>query len=345
MPASSPPDQLIGIVGLGRVGSHAARQLRTASVPLRVYDTDRATRSLVLASLRPIDKVAEPNGGPATTVILATPAGDHAEMARPLVESGVSVISTSDDPTDVQELLSLDRAARDSGVTVVAGAGMSPGLSCLYARFAGNEFSDVRELAVWCTGTAGPACARRHHRALQQPGSALIDGRWVEKRGSSGRDLTWFPGALGARDCYRGALAEPILWHRLFTSAERISARVSATRRDRLTSRLPMLRRPHPDGGPGGFRLEVRGLVGDRFHTEVVGAAVYPSVAAGTVAAVIALHLQAAGSLVGAMGAGEVLDDPRPLLHELHRRGVSAARFHGSSAVAKPSVAPNLDTG
>lgn len=345
MPASSPPDRLIGIVGLGRVGSHAARQLRTADTALRVYDIDRATRSLVLDSLRPIDGPAEPNGAPATTVILATPAGDHAALARPLVQSGISVISTSDDPADVQELLSLDLAARDSGVTVVAGAGMSPGLSCLYARFAGNGFSDVRELSVWSTGTAGPACARRHHRALQQPGPALIDGRWVQRRGSSGRDLTWFPGALGARDCYRGALAEPILWSRFFGSAERISARISATRRDRFTSRLPMLRKPHSDGGPGGFRLEVRGLVEGRYHTEVVGAAVYPSVAAGTVAAVIALHVQEADPPVGAMGAGELLDDPRPLLRELHRRGLRAARFHGSRAVPVRTLGRVLDSG
>lgn len=330
MPENSPAPDPIGIVGLGRVGSHAARQMRTSDVPLRVYDNDRNQRRLVLDTLRAVDGLAEPNGAPAGIVILATPAGDHGALARPLVQSGVTVISTSDDPADVEDLLGLDRAARDAGATVVAGAGMSPGLSCLYARFAGLKFTDVRELGVWTTGTAGPACARRHHRALQESGRALIDGRWVEKRGGSGRDLTWFPGALGARDCYRGALAEPVLLHRLFPEAERISARIAATRRDRLTNRLPMLRRPHADGGPGGFRVEVRGLTSDGFHTEVVGAMAYPSVTAGTVAAVLALHIHAAEVPHGAMGAGEVVDDPRPLLHELHRRGIAAARFHGA---------------
>ncbi len=316
----------IGIVGLGRVGSHVARQLRSGTAPLRVYDIDRNQRSTVLAALRPGDAVAEPNGGPGTTVVLATPAGNHAEFAAPLIRSGVSVISTSDDPADVHDLLTLDDLARSNEVTVVVGAGLSPGFSCLLAAHAARRFLDVRELSVWTTGTAGPACARRHHRSLQQPGLARIDGQWVEKRAGSGRDLAWFPGALGAHDCYRGALAEPVLLHRLFPNAERISARTSANRRDRFTSRLPMLRAPHDDGGPGGFRLEVRGITTEGYHTEVVGIMAFPSVASGTVAAVAANFVHHSDSPAGVFGVAE-LGSPALFLHELHQRGVTAARL------------------
>ncbi|NNF54496.1 MAG: hypothetical protein HKN03_08645 [Acidimicrobiales bacterium] len=320
----------IGVVGLGRVGSHAARQLRTGTAPLRVYDIDRARRTAVLAALRPGDGVAEPNGGPGTTVVVATPAGNHAEFAAPLIRSGVSVISTSDDPADVQDLLTLDELAKSNEVTVVVGAGLSPGFSCLLAAHAARRFLEVQELSVWTTGTAGPACARRHHRSLQQPGLARIDNRWVEKRGGSGRDLAWFPGALGARDCYRGALAEPVLLHRQFPKAERISARTSANRRDRITSRLPMLRAPHDDGGPGGFRLEVRGITSNGYHTEVVGIMAFPSVASGTVAAVAANWVHHSDSPAGVVGVAE-LGAPAQFLTELHHRGLTAARFLGIS--------------
>lgn len=330
MPRSSEITEPIGVVGLGRVGSHAARQLRTAPAPLVVFDTDRTRRRLVLDALREEDAEAEPNGGPAHTVILATPAGDHGETAAPLVRSGVSVVSTSDDPADVHALLALHDQAIESGCTVVAGAGLSPGYSCLHARYAARHFLEVHELSVWTTGTAGPACARRHHRALQSPGHALIDGEWVEKRGGSGRDLTWFPGELGARDCYRGDLAEPFLLHRLFPAAQRISARTSATRRDRLTGNLPMLRRPHVDGGPGGMRVEVRGIDQAGYRTEVVGSVGFPSVAAGTVAAVAALSVHFDSPPTGALGVAELQPDPSAMLEELHRRGLTAARFEGN---------------
>jgi hypothetical protein len=264
-------------------------------------------------------------------VILATPAGRHATIAASLVRSGVSVVSTSDDPRDVRRLLDLDAIAVDNGVTVVAGVGLSPGYSCLQALHAAQDFSSVEELSVWTTGTAGPSCARRHHRSLQQAGHVLIDRQWVKKRGGSGRDLTWFPGELGARDCYRGALSEPILLHRLFPGVQRISSRTSATRRDALTRTLPMLRRPHPDGGPGGVRVEVRGLDPEGgYQTQVRGAMVSPSVAAGTVAAVAALEIHSHSPRTGAMGVAEMAADPGPMLAELHRRGLTAARFEGA---------------
>ena len=42
-------------------------------------------------------------------------------------------------------------------------------------------------------------------------------------------------------------------------ACERVTARVAASRRDRLTARLPMLRPPHPEGLIGAVRVEVRG--------------------------------------------------------------------------------------
>ena len=116
------------------------------------------------------------------------------------------------------------------------------------------------ELHIAVHGTAGPACAREHHQALQGWAVGWHDDEWIERSpAGSGRELCWFPEPVGARDCYRGELPDPLLLHRSFPDIGRISARVSATRRDRFTARLPMLSPPHREGGIGALRVEARG--------------------------------------------------------------------------------------
>ena len=191
--------------------------------------------------------------------MVATPVGNHAELAAEMLTAGSHVVSISDDPDEVGALLDLDQLARDNDRALVVGAGFCPGLSCVLARYAADQLDQVDAINVSRAGTAGPACARQHHHALKSDGRDWRDGTWVLRRGGSGRDLAWFPDPIGARDCYRGALPTPLLLQREYPDAMRISARMAATRRDRLTGRLPMLRRPHRDGGPGAIRVEVRG--------------------------------------------------------------------------------------
>ncbi len=94
-------------------------------------------------------------------------------------------------------------------------------------------------------------------------------------------------------------------WSTRSPGIERVTARLAATRRDRFTARLPMLRRPHPEGDVGAVRVEVRGRRGDRRDVRVLGVMDRPGVAAGAVAAVAAV-LAAGGELqrTGAGGPG-----------------------------------------
>jgi hypothetical protein len=237
----------------------------------------------------------------------------------------------SDSVDDVRALLALDTAARAAGVSVVVGAGFGPGLTCLLARHAGTLFDVVDEVHVAKLGTGGPACARQHHIALA--GSALDwrDGGWITRRGGSGRELCWFPEPIGGEDCYRAALPEAVLLEPAFPTACRITARVAANRRDRLTAHLPMLRRPHPEGVIGAVRVEVRGTRQGARAVEVLGALDRPAVAAGAVAALAALA--AVRGDLNRRGAGGLaeLADPLPFLGALAERGVKAAVFEGAS--------------
>jgi len=329
----------VAVVGLGATGSHLARQLAEPAVErITLHDPDdrrvAAVRGAIGAGAGGGVEVATGRPDPADppdVVALAGPTGTHFDLARALLDAGSHVVSTSDDPVEVEQLLALDALAMERRRSVVVGAGFCPGLSEILARFAADQLDRVGGISVATAGTGGPACARQHHRALKRDARDWRGGHWEIRRGGSGRDLAWFPDPIGARDTYLGALASPLILQRTFPDAERISARVAATRRDRFTIRLPMLRRPHRDGGPGGIRIEVRGRSGTSVETLVYGVMDHPSVAAGTVAAVAALAAAREQAPLGANGLAR-WDEPAALLTELHRRGVRAATFTGQLA-------------
>jgi hypothetical protein len=239
------------------------------------------------------------------------------------------VVSTSDAVGEVRSLLALDDDAHRRDLHLVVGAGFSPGLSCVLAALAARAFDVVDEIHVAKVGTAGPACARQHHRALGEHVFDWRDGKWEERSGGSGRELCWFPDPVRAVDCYRAATPEAILLVPAFPGVSRVTARMGANRRDRLTARLPMLRRPHPEGDLGAIRVEVRGMQGQARDDRVLGVIDRPAIAAGAVSA-LACRWVASGRLLRA-GAGGLatLVDPAPFLAVLAERGVRVAIFEG----------------
>lgn len=338
-------DPTVAVIGTGATGARAARQLVSSEgvgrVVLRDVDDERV--SAVARSLGPVAEVDRSPHLDARTpdvAVLATPAGTHADAARALLAHGTSVVSVADSVEDVRELLDLDAEARERGLSVVVGAGFSPGLSCILARHAASTFTVVDEIHVAVMGTGGPECARQHHRALAGWSVDWRDGGWVTRRGGSGRELCFFPDPVGGRDCYRAARPEALLLAPVFPGVSRVTARMAATRRDRLTARLPMLRKPHPEGGPGGVRVEVRGRQGEARHVRVLGAMDRPAVAAGAVAAVAVAHVLE--GTVTRSGAGSLAElvEPVPFLSELARRGVKAAAFEGSATATTGFVRP-----
>ena len=114
------------------------------------------------------------------------------------------------------------------------------------------------------------------------------------------------------------------------------TVRVAANRRDRFTARLPMLRRPHPEGGVGAVRVEVRGRRGSGRDVAVLGSMDRPGVAAGAVAALAAAWI--GDAQLGGPGASGLAPRvaPVPFLAELARRGVKAASFVGADAAQPP---------
>ena len=327
---------VVAVVGVGNSGAHAAHALRRLrpGVALALIDRDRDKAIAMAAILGEDATVAESLtalGEPPEIVLLCVPTGLHRTLAETALGRGAHVVSIGDSIADVRTLLALDGRARSADRAVVTGAGFSPGLSCVLARHAAALFDEVHEITVAKSGTGGPDCARQHHRSLYDSRWEWRDGRWLRLQGGSGRRLAWFPEPIGALDCYRAALAEPFLLQRAFAGSRRVSARVAATRRDRLTGWLPMLRPPHPDGGPGGLRVEMWGERNGVVEVVVYGAADHPARVAGSLAAVVAGGLLDGTLPSGrAYGLAEVVD-PTATLTALASLGVVASVFEGAA--------------
>ncbi len=326
----------VAVVGLGAVGARSARQLASTPEVERVLlrDRDQARLDEVASSLGEtavVETSAPEEPLQADVAVLCTPAGEHASAARHLLSEGIPVVSTSDANVDVRALLDLGPEAEVRGVTVAVGAAFSPGLTCVLARHAASQFDEVDEVHVARLGTGGPACAHQHHQALRGRAVDWRDGGWVHRSAGSGRELCWFPDPIGAADCYRAELPDALLLRQALPGVNRITARLAANRRDRLTARLPMLRPPHPEGGPGAVRLEVRGRRNGAQAVQVLGAMDRPGVAAGAVAALVAVRIVEGDLPTGAAGLAALVD-PVPFLAELSRRGVKVATFEGANA-------------
>jgi saccharopine dehydrogenase-like NADP-dependent oxidoreductase len=322
------------LVGLGAVGTRVAHGLVNAqgieSLVVLVRDPRQAA-----TTLKEFDGGIEIRKGgvddlPGADVTIVAASQSVRRVAEAALAGGSHVVCVSDDPSDVKGLLALDGRARAQERTLAIGAAMAPGLSCVLAAYLRRDFDTVDELHVASAGTGGPACARRHHAALAAIAVDWEDGEWRRRSGGSGRELVWFPEPVGGADCYRASLADPLLLVPAFPGCRRVTSRMEATRRDRLTSWLPMLRPPHPEGLAGAVRVEVRGWLDGRVETKILGVAIPPAVAAGAVAARTALWA-GAGRLArhGAAGLAELVGAPGVFLAELAPAGVTVTAFEG----------------
>ena len=322
------------LAGLGAVGARVATALAASDVidSLVVVQRDPSRAAAALAGLRRSVDVrrAGIEDVPQADVTVVTAPGGGVRRAQAALAAGSHVVCVTDDPVEVRGLLGLDAFARAQQRTLVVGAAMAPGLSCVLAGQLRASFDRVDEVHVASVGTGGPECARRHHTALASMAVDWEDGEWRRRPGGSGRELLWFPEPVGGADCYRAGLADPLLLVPAFPGCRRVASRLAATRRDRVTSWLPMLRAPHPEGLVGAVRVEVRGWVGGRAETKILGTSVAPAVAAAAVATQAALWV-CTGRMArsGAAGLAELVTVPGAFLRELAGCGITVAAFEG----------------
>ena len=325
------------LAGLGAVGARVALLLAGAdeidSLVVVVRNPRRAEPAIAELGVAVEVRKGAVDELPAADVTVVAASFGARRAAEAALTGGSHVVCVADDPSEVRGLLALDALARSRRRTVAIGAAMAPGLSCVLAAQLRNHLDRVDEVHVASAGTGGPDCARRHHEALTATAVDWDEGEWRRRAGGSGRELVWFPEPVGGADCYRAGLADPMLLVPAFPGCRRVTSRLEATRRDRLTSWLPMLRPPHPEGLTGAVRVEVRGWLDGRAETRILGVAAAPSVAAGAVAARTALWAGSGRlSRPGAAGLAELVGAPGSFLRELNGAGLVVAEFLGADA-------------
>ena len=326
---------MIAIVGAGVTGARVLEQLiRLGNTHFLLHDREEFRAELLAAKHRSaainISVVRKRNLVQAHVVVLACGA-PHNELALSFVQAGAHVVSMSDDVDDTTALLDLNDLATQNNRLLVVGAAASPGLTGLLLAHLATQFDSIDEAHVAVHGTGGPDCARQHHSALAGSSVGWHDGSWLRRPSGSGRELCWFPEPVGAYDCYRAEVADPLLLHRAMPQLQRISARISATRRDRFTARLPMLAPPNAEGGMGAVRIEVRGMRGISRAMEIVGVAerlahIAAIVAATTTNAILHNNISAVGAHV--LGGNEMPN--AQLLRNVADAGLHIHQFVGA---------------
>ncbi|MFA5775263.1 MAG: hypothetical protein WC864_07790 [Ilumatobacteraceae bacterium] len=325
---------MIGVVGAGVTGARIVDQLCAAKEDEVLLFDHQSPVAQRIASFRRDEttrvRVVDAEALTSAPVVILACSAPHAVLARELLEAGVSVVSLSDDVTDVLQLLELNQVAILERQTLIVGAASSPGMSGLLLRHLGASFDSIDEVHVALHGTGGPDCARQHHRALGGQSIGWHDGEWIRRPAGSGRELCWFPAPIGAYDCYRAEVPDPMLLKRAAPELSRVTARVSATRRDRFTARMPMLAPPHSEGGMGGLRIEVRGQRDGARHVSIAGVAERVAQVAGVVAATTAQAISS--GLIDTSGAfvlGESALPNEKLLDSVLDAGVRLHEFVG----------------
>ena len=323
----------IGVLGLGAIGSQLVQLFNGSENknPIYLYDVNLSKTVSLIDQLKEnffVSQNSRIEENEISILIITSPAGQHLEVAQRAIKKGISVISTSDRISDIAGLLKLKPLAEENNVSIIVGAGFSPGLTCVLTDFAAKEFDYVDEIHIAKDGTGGSACAKQHHRAIKRPSLDWWDGKWVRRPGGSGRELVWFPEPIAGSDCYRAALPEALLLQPLFPNSSRITARLSATRQDRFTAWLPMLTPPHNDGGIGAVRVEVRGRLENERTTRVLGAVSPPSTAT---AIVIETIVQSLNDLAVAPYTGGLagIVDSTDFLKNVSQKGIKTVEFDG----------------
>jgi saccharopine dehydrogenase-like NADP-dependent oxidoreductase len=332
----------VAVIGTGATGGRVARHLdaraneHPGTLDLVVHDQRAALTTTLAGHLGPDVRAGDMDDALAGEVVVLACASPQLDLAAQVVERGAVCVTTSDELTDVREMLDLDETARRHGATIVVGSGLAPGLSGLLAASLAARLDSCSEIHIAIHGTGGPACARQHHKALRGIAVGWHGGEWIERPAGSGRELCWFPDPVNARDCYRAELADPLLVHSAIPGLERISARLSATRRDRFTAPFPMLRPPHREGGVGALRVEARGALDGAREALVLGVAERAAVAAAAVCAAVVgavLERRSAGTLpAGLVVLGDGALPTDDLIWRVRDLGVVVAEFVGAGS-------------
>lgn len=323
------------LVGVGALGARAGRQLGATRGIDRILVADRradraeALRKFLGAKAETVEWSARRPLPPGVdAVACALPAGDDVPLVIAALESGVPIATSGDNQESIATLLRLNDEALASGVAVLAGCGLAPGLSDVLAAHAATLLDTVDEIHVSRAGVAGPDSEASMRRLHSERPHEVIGGALSEVRRRSTHELIWFPEPVGDKECELIGAGVALL-HKSFPSADRITVR-AVEPEPRSTG---WFRRNDPGDNWGATRVEVWGRIGNARVPVIYGSVGRTATIGGAVLGVATALLVGVLPEIGAAQpgvsglAGCVV--PEAFLAELDRRGITASKFEG----------------
>jgi len=142
-------------------------------------------------------------------------------IARAAIQANVNLVDINDDYETTLEMLELDAAAREAGITIVLGMGASPGVNNILVRAAANRLDEVEGIhTAWVMSGAdpgGPALSYHLLYSLSHKALTFQDGRMIEVQSfKDGRERIGFPDPVGEMDVFHIGHPEPITLSRCF---------------------------------------------------------------------------------------------------------------------------------
>lgn len=292
--------------------------------------------------------------------VVVCAAGPHylfeIDVVRAVIDAGTNYVSLCDDHSVATRVLAMNDAARDAGVTVVSGCGLSPGLTNLLIAIAAQEVGEVDEIdiavAASTVDTPGDATTLHFLAQMSEPAEAISDHAPERARAGTSPRLVYFPEPVGWVETFNSGHPEIAtlpqayaglrslrfrigLAERAAMDVVRASAASGLLRTDkqrRLWMRLseplkPVVEMLPPRGVPWtAARVDVRGRSDGRPATVSLGVTDHLTNLAAVPLAIAARELGSNGSKSGVL-VPDVAFDPRTFLEAVTQRGIRVARL------------------
>jgi len=277
-------------------------------------------------------------------------------VVRALIDAGTNYVSLCDDQSVTDRVYALDDAARDAGVTIVSGCGLSPGLTNFLVALGVAEIDQVDEIeiavAASSADTPGEATTLHFLAQMSEAAEAISDHTLDRARAGTSPRLVYFPEPVGWVETFRSGHPEVTTLPRTHPGLRSLQFRIGLTeraamdvvrasalagllgtdRQRRVWTRLseplrPLIETLPPRGAPWtAARVDVRGRSRGRAATVSLGVVDHLANLAAVPLAHAARQL-ASGDVPSGVLVPERAFDPVRSLKDVAQRGIRVARL------------------
>jgi len=136
------------------------------------------------------------------------------KVVKAAIEAGKNYVDVCDDYDATQKMIALNNLARDKGITILLGLGVSPGIANLIAKYGADKLDQVEEIKIaWIIGAGepeGPAVLYHTFHGVTGSVPQFLDGKLVEVAPASGKEIVEFPEPVGKAEVFYFGHPEPL---------------------------------------------------------------------------------------------------------------------------------------